>query len=92
MAFQLSAQSLTEGIILNGASSHWTRVTSGVPQGSVLGQWVLILYINDLPDNVTCGIKLFPDDSYQNLFRHLWYPTSTKELRHGQWMVPQIDS
>ena len=50
-------------VVLNGASSHCTRVKSGVPQGSVLGPLLFFVSINDLHDNVTCGIKLFADDT-----------------------------
>ena len=50
-------------VVINGQSSEWSEVTSGVPQGSVLGPLLFILYVNDLPDQVNSYCKLFADDA-----------------------------
>ena len=49
--------------VVNGAHSSYVEVTSGVPQGSVLGPMLFLLYINDIKSAITSQIKLFADDS-----------------------------
>ena len=49
-------------VIMNGASSSWKPINSGVPQGSVLGPLLFLVFINDLPENLICNPKLFADD------------------------------
>ena len=48
---------------INGYKSEWRDVTSSVPQGSVIGPLLFVLYINDLPDRVKAEIYLFADDT-----------------------------
>ena len=48
---------------MNGTFSNWKPVLSGIPQGSVLGPVLFIIFINDLPDLIKCLIKLFADDT-----------------------------
>ena len=52
----------TQTVVLNGYCSSSTRVLSGVPQGTVLGPLLFLLYINDLPQQVSSQIRLFADD------------------------------
>ena len=53
----------SQRVVLNGKFSSWTPVVSGVPQGSILGPLLFILYINDLSETLTSTVRIFADDS-----------------------------
>ena len=52
-----------QGVVIPGACSDWLPVMAGVPQGSILGPLLFLLYINDIVDNINSTIRLVADDT-----------------------------
>ncbi|KAI8480560.1 hypothetical protein Bbelb_416830 [Branchiostoma belcheri] len=75
-------------VVVNGQFSSWREVKSGIPQGSVLGPILFVIYINDLPEAVASGIKIFADDS--KLYKTVHDKTGEDALQQdlntvGEW-------
>ena len=56
-------QNFEQRVVLNRQTSGWRKINSGVPQGSVLGSLLFLIYVNDLPDGITSMCKIFADDT-----------------------------
>ena len=73
---------LSEGsqkVVLDGQASDPVPVLSGVPQGSVLGLVLFLIFINDLPDNIRSSVRLFADDCV--LYRNIKSPIDCQILQ-----------
>ena len=49
-------------MIIDGQMSDWAQVTSGVPQGSILGPLLFLIYVNDTDSDISSSVRLFADD------------------------------
>ena len=56
-------RSRKQRVMVNGISSEWRNITSGIPQGSVLGPILFLIFINDMPKVIQCLVKFFADDA-----------------------------
>ena len=50
-------------VVLNGVHSDWCMINAGVPQGSILGPLLFLIFMNDIVDDLTCDPFLYADDT-----------------------------
>ena len=72
--------------VLNGKTSGWGAIEAGVPQGSILGPLLFLIYINDLSDGLKCNVKLFADDT--SIFTVVHDPnTAAADMNHDLSLI-----
>ena len=67
----------SQRVVLNGQCSNWSSVLAGVPQGSILGPLLFLIYLNDLPEGLESSVKLFADDT--SLFSTVYDPSKSAD-------------
>ena len=74
---------------IRGTYSNWSAVTSGVPQGTILGPILFLIYVNDIPNIVNSSVKLFADDT--KIYRELIHWIASRE-RRGKYPTLATDT
>ena len=77
----------TQRVVIKGHSSTYVHVDSGVPQGTVLGPLMFLLYINDITTNISSRIRLFADDCV--LYRVVQSRQDHQHLQHDLNLIIQ---
>ena len=84
--FKNYLQDRKQRVVLNGTSSEYSLIESGVPQGSVLGPLLFLIYINDLEKDLISNVKFFADDTM--LYSVVQDPIQTaNELNHDLQII-----
>lgn len=76
--FESYLKNRTQRVVMEGQSSEWQNIGSGVPQGSVLGPLLFLIYINDITDDLKSCPFIFADDT--TLFEIVNNPGSSAEI------------
>jgi hypothetical protein len=68
-------------VVINGSNSDWLSINAEVPQESILGPLLFIIFINDIVQDIDAQIKLFTDDT--SLYLVVDDPIETAETLNG---------
>ena len=93
--FQSYLKNRQQRVNIDGGCSNWGNIMAGVPQGSVLGPLLFLIYINNICDNLDSEIRLFADDT--TVYVYVDNPVSTAQVLNNdltkmnlwaeQWLV-----